>query len=202
MNHRIALMAGCLLSLASLGVQAQAPGMQLRTDSGFYVGAGLGRSEARDFCNIGGSCDAKDIAGNVFAGYQINRHFAIEAGYSHFGDATSSGFVGGVAATITTETTALELVGVGSVPLGDNFSLYAKLGMFRYDSDGTATGGVTSTSGDDGFELTVGLGAEYHFTRNLTGRLEWQRYYEVGSGVLNIPKADISVLRLAARYRF
>jgi len=202
MNHRIALIAGCLLSLAAFGAQAQATGVQLRTDTGFYIGAGLGRSEARDFCSIGGACDSKDITGNIFAGYQFNRHFAIEGGYSNFGEATSSGFVGGVATTVVTETTGFELVGVGSLPLSENFSLYVKLGMFRYDSDGTATGGLSATAGDDGFEPTFGFGAEYSFTRNLAARLEWQRYYEVGSGLLNTPKADITVLRLAARYKF
>lgn len=202
MNRTSALLAGGLLTLASYGAQAQTTGVQLRTDPGFYVGAGLGRSEARDFCSIGGACDSKDMSWNLFAGYQLNRHFAIEIGYSNLGEASSSGFVGGVSTTVVTETTAFELVGVGSVPMTDNFSIYAKLGMFRYDSDGSATGGLAGTSGDKGTEFTFGFGAEYAFARNFAARLEWQRYLEVGSGILGIPKADIGVLRAAARYRF
>jgi opacity protein-like surface antigen len=202
MNRKIVLLVGCVLSLASAGAQAQATGIQLRPDAGFYAGGGLGRSEARDFCNIGGACDSKDVTWNLFAGYQVNRHFAVELGYTDFGKAKSTGFVGGVATQVSTESTALELVAIGIVPLTDSFSIYGKLGMFRFDSDGTATGGLTGSSSDDGFEVTWGLGAEYSFSRNFATRFEWQRYTSIGSGIVGMPAADMSVLRLGARYRF
>jgi OOP family OmpA-OmpF porin len=203
MNRITALIAGCLSMLAPAAAHAQAPGVPLQMDSGFYVGAGIGRSEARDFCtNLGGACDAKAMTWNLFAGYKFNRHFGVEAAYSDFGKAKTSGFIGGVASSASAETTAAELVAVGFLPLGDQFSLYAKGGFFRYDSDGSAIGGVVDTSSDKGTELTFGLGAEYSATRSLGLRVEWQRYLGVGSGVLTLPKADISVVRLGARYKF
>ena len=203
MNRTMALIAGCLLSVTSLGANAQSPAVALQMDSGFYVGAGLGRSEARDFCTIvAGACDAKDMSWNVYAGYQFNRHFALEGGFTNFGQATSSGFSGGVPSKISTDTTAFELVAVGLLPFTDRFSLFGKAGFFRYDSDGTISGGVVAGASDTGTEFTFGLGAEYGFARNLAARLEWQRYLGVGSGLLGLPKADISVLRLGARYKF
>lgn len=205
MNRTIGFLAGFLLSMISLGAQAQATGVKLNMDSGFYVGGGLGRSEFREFCsNFGAACDDKDLSWNVFAGYQFNRYWAIEGGYSNFGEATSSGFlVGGAPITVTAETTAFELVGVGSLPLGDAFSIYAKAGIFRYESDGSASGGIVGSASDSGTELTFGLGAQYAFARNLAARLEWQRYFNVGSGAfLGVPKADIGVWRLGARYKF
>jgi OOP family OmpA-OmpF porin len=203
MNRTIAFIAGCLSMLASAGAQSQSGGVPLQMDSGFYVGAGLGRSEARDFCTyIGGSCDAKDMSWNLFAGYKFNRHIGIEGGYSDFGEAKSSGFVGGVPSSVSIKTKALELVAVGFLPLTDQFSFYAKGGFFRYDSDGTGTGGLPASASDKGTELTFGLGAEYGFTHGVGLRVEWQRYLSVGSGVLCLPKADIAMIRAAARYKF
>lgn len=202
MNRTVALITGCLLSLTSLGAGAQAPGVALRVDSGFYVGAGLGRSETRDICNVGGACDDTDLTWNVAAGYQFNRHFAVEAGYSDFGTARTTGFVGGTTTVFTIETKAFELVAVGILPFNDQFSVYAKVGVFRYDTDGTFTGGITGSASDKDQDLTFGLGAEYTFARQLSARFEWQRYFNVGSGVLGLPKEDIGVLRLGTRYRF
>lgn len=202
MKRTVAAMIGLVLSLTSLAAHAQEPGVRLHMDSGFYLGVGVGRSEARNFCSIGGACDAKDMAWNLFAGYQINRHFAVEGGYVDFGEATTSGFVGGVAGSLSSESTAFELLAVGLLPLSDTFSLYAKGGFFRYDSDGSGTGSLAGSSSDEGTELTFGLGAEYRFARTLAARLEWQRYLEVGSGIPGISNGDVTVLRLAARYRF
>lgn len=205
MNRTMGFLAGFLLSLTSLGAHAQATGVQLSMDSGFYVGGGLGRSETRDLCSIGGVCDAKDMSWNVFAGYQFNRYLAIEGGYSDFGDAQTSGFtvVGGLPITVTIKTTAFELVGVGLLPVSDAFSVYTKIGFFRYESEGSASGAAVGTSSDKGTELTFGLGAQYAFARNLAARLEWQRYFNVESGTfLALPKTDIGVWRLGARYKF
>jgi len=187
---------------ASPAALAQSPGVKLNMDSGFYLGAGIGRSEARDFCSIGGACDPRDLTGNLFAGYRFNRHFALEGGYIDFGEATTSGFVGGVTTRVTAETTAFELVAVGRVPLTDNFSLYGKAGFFRYDSEGVATGGLVNTSSGKGTELTFGFGAEYAFTPALAARVEWQRYLDVGSEVVGVQKADIGVMRLGAYFKF
>jgi OOP family OmpA-OmpF porin len=182
---------------------AQTPAPALRMDSGFYLGAGIGRSEARDFCRIqGGACDDKDQTWNLFVGYQINRHFAVELGYSDFGDATTSGFVGGVGSRATLSAKAAELVGVGLLPLGDHFALYGKLGFFRYDADGTGTGGFPASASDKGTEFTFGLGAQYDFNGRFAVRAEWQRYLQVGSGFAGLPNADIALVRATGRYKF
>lgn len=201
MDRMKAALVALLLS-ASPAALAQAPAVKLSMDTGFYLGATVGRSEARDFCSIGGACDPRDLSWNVFAGYRFNRHFALEGGYTNFGEASTSGFVGGASTRITAETTAFELVGVGRVPLGDAFSLYGKAGFFRFESDGAARGALVDTQSRKGTEFTFGFGAEYTFTPAFTARLEWQRYLDVGSEVLGVQKADIGVMRVGAHYRF
>ena len=43
---------------------------------------------------------------------------------------------------------------------------------------------------------------QYEFVRRFAARLEWQRYNEVGAGIIGAEKDDISVWRLAARVKF
>lgn len=203
MKRKTALIVGCLLSLAAPAAYAQSD-LKLQLDPGFYVGLGVGRAEAKDFCtSFGGACDAKDVTWNIFAGYQINRYFAVELGYNNFGDATTSGFTGGGApATLTAETTAIELVGVATVPLTDAFSLYAKAGVYRSDTDLNGTGAAVGAASDKETGGTFGLGAQYNINRNFAARLEWQRYMGVVSNFLGTADGDIAVLRLTTRYKF
>lgn len=204
MNRRIAVIVSCLLGLAASGAQAQSD-PPLRMDSGFYIGAGVGRSEQKDFCTDLGpniACDGKDFSWNVFAGYQLNRHFAVEIGYLDFGKVTGTAIFAGVPGVIANETTAVELVAIAGLPLTDRFTVYAKGGLFHFDSDGFGTGAIAGSANDKSVEITLGVGAEYGFTRNVGARLEYQRYLNVGSGFLGIANGDMQVLRFSTRYRF
>ena len=86
------------------------------------------------------SCDDKDTAWRILGGYQINRNFAVELGYHQLGDASAS-FPGG---QVDFEATAIELVGLGILPLANNFALYAKAGFYRGETEakGNALGPV------------------------------------------------------------
>lgn len=203
MIRKTFIVAGCLLGLAAPAAHAQSD-VRLRMDPHFYVGAGIGRSETRDFCAaLGGACDAKDMSWNIFAGYQFTRNFAVEVGYNDFGKATSSGFIGGVPGAISSESTALEIVGLAAAPLTDAFSVYLKAGFFRFDTDVVGTGSSAGLAlSDKGSGATFGVGAEYGFTRNLAARFEWQRYLSVTGPLTGAGDGDIGVLRLTTRYKF
>lgn len=200
MNHPTRLLAGSLLAMSALGVHAQSPEPQLRMDSGFYIGGAYGKSRTGTGCI--GTCDATDHSFNLFAGYQFNRHLAVEGGYSDLGEATVSGTLLGAPVTARIETTVVELVGVGLLPLTEKFSLYAKLGIYRNDSDSSTTGAAVGTSSDKGTGFTLGGGLQYSFGNNFAARLEWQSYSDVGTGVPGLEKDDVVVWRLGARYRF
>lgn len=203
MNRIVARIAAAGLLTACWSAHAQTPLGGLRMDSGLYLGAGIGRAEQRNLCeSIGGACDSKDLTWNAFAGYQVNRYFAAEVGYSDFGRVTTTGFIGGVASRLEQKTKAVELVAVGRLPLGDHFRLLGKFGFFRYDSKGTATGGVVDSRSDKATELTLGVGGEYDFDGRFAVRVEWQRYYNVGSDVAGADKGDVTAIRAAGRYKF
>jgi opacity protein-like surface antigen len=112
---------------------------------------------------------------------------------------------GGVAVNGNVSSKALELVGVGSMPLMQELSLYAKLGIYHGSTDSSASAAVPgfATSGSasgTNTDFTVGFGVQVSILRNLAARAEWQKYNDVGSN--NTGKTDIDVLSAAVLYRF
>jgi OOP family OmpA-OmpF porin len=169
-------------------------------DTGFYVGASIGQSEAGETCTgvagPGVSCDDKDTAWRILAGYQFNRNFAAEFGYTDLGEVSASGPGG----SVSVETTAWELVGVGLLPLVDKFSAYGKIGLYRAETDATVNVPGFASASESNTDLTFGIGARYDFTRNLGVRAEWQRYQDVGGG--DIGEDDVDVISIGVVWKF
>jgi opacity protein-like surface antigen len=164
------LVAGLLGAAAMLAIPTVGMAQARSADMGWYAGVTIGQSDLD-------GVDETDTAFRVLGGYQINRMFAAELGYSMLFDK------GGA------EVTAIELVGVGSWPLANQFSVYGKLGMYRGEVEFTGGGSDSNT------DLTYGIGLRYDFARNLGARLEWQSY----TGDDN---SDISVLSVGVVYKF
>jgi OmpA-OmpF porin, OOP family len=102
--------------------------------------------------------------------------------------------------------TAWELVGVGSWPLANQFSIYGKLGFYRAKSEVSASAAVAgfgaSTSGSDtNTDLTFGAGGLYDITKTIGIRAEWQRYSKTG-GSNTGGKNDVDVLGVGVLFRF
>jgi OmpA-OmpF porin, OOP family len=201
MKNELATTAGALFLLSALFA-----GSAWSQNAGFYAGAALGQVQHKDTCedaNI--SCDDKDTAWKILAGYQFNRHLAVEAGYADLGKSSASGVVSGVTASASFEVTAWELVGIGSFPVMDRLSLYGKLGVYRAETEARGTAsvpGITATTNekDTNSDVTFGFGARYDITRNLGVRAEWQRYRKVGGD--DTGEADIDLFSLGLMYRF
>jgi len=183
-----------VLSLASaLALSAPAAAQ----DTGFYAAFHLGQATLKDFCaDVGGpgiSCDEKDTSWKILGGYQFNRHLAIELGYTDLGEATVAGpGIGG-----TLEATAFEVVALGMLPLPDKFSLYGKVGIYRGDTEANGLGGSASETNTD---LTFGIGARFDFTRNLGVRAEWQKYQDMGGGVIG--EGDVDAISVGIVWKF
>jgi OmpA-OmpF porin, OOP family len=182
---------------------AQTPSPVVR-NYGWYLGAAVGQSDARDACTgIPVSCDNKDIGWKILGGYQFNPNFGLEAAYIDFGKATASGVVLGVNVDGSAKATAAELVAVGNVPVGAGFSIYGKAGVFRWDADlsvSAPTAGFRASTSDSGTDLTFGAGVRYDFNLRGAVRLEWQRYKDVGNA--STVKSDIDFLNVALIFKF
>jgi OOP family OmpA-OmpF porin len=163
---------------------------QAGRDSGWYLGGSIGQS-AVDIEGCGGvvNCDDKDTAWRILGGYQLNRNIAVELGFHQFGDASQT-FPGG---QVAFEANAIEIVGLGSLPLGNNFAIYGKAGFYRGETK--ATGSNFSGAIDlkeTNTDLTYGLGARYDFNPKLGIRAEWQRYTNMGGDAVG--ESDVDVL--------
>lgn len=155
----IAAMLGAAAMAMSAGALAQ------QQQQGWYAGIEVGNAEV-------GNTD--DTSFKILGGYQISRALAAEVGYGRLIDKGN------------VEANALELVGVGSFPVGNQFSLFGKLGVANIEVD------VPGRS-EDKTELTYGLGAQYDFTPKLGLRGQWQRYDT---------NEEVDVLSVGIIYRF
>lgn len=127
----------------------------------FYVGADVGQTKIDDF-------SGRESSYGIFAGYQVNDTFAIEANYRRLNDFTTTYF--GPSVDFTTD--QIGLSAIGSVPLSNNFSLFGRLGYNSLEVKGASAFGADD-SDDSGVLYGVGMG--YDFSPTVSARIEFQR---------------------------
>jgi OmpA-OmpF porin, OOP family len=183
-------LVGLVLVLASAAVAAQ--------DRGFYVGGHVGQATAKDMCDgLAGSginCEDSDTAIRIMGGYQFSKNFAAELGYTSGAEVSAS--AGSLREEITT--TTWELVGVGMLPVADRLSLYGKLGVYRAETEDRTNFGFSADETNN--DLTFGFGVRYDFTQRLFGRVEWQRYMDVGGGAIG--ESDVDYISVGLAFKF
>jgi OmpA-OmpF porin, OOP family len=183
-------------ALAILGLASAMAfvGPAFAQDTGFYIGLSFGQSSVDVDCTGAISCDDTDTALKFIGGYRFNRNLGLEIGYTDLGEATFTDSI----STVTFESSVIEVVGVGSLPIADQFSVFGKIGMYRGDVD--ASDPAFGSASDSNTGLTFGVGAQWDFTKNLGLRGEWQRYADVGGD--NVGESDVDVLSVGVVFRF
>lgn len=154
-------------------------------ETDFYAGASIGQATI-DGCDGLKKCDDEDTSWKIFGGWEMNRNFAIEAAWVDLGEV--SGSMGG--SVVSAEIDGWVIAGKGMLPLGEQFSVFGKLGAIMWDIEG---GGVASGMDDDGTDLVYGLGAQYMFTDRFGVVGEWE-WYDIDS--------DIDVFSIGAVIKF
>ena len=196
LNKTIALTCLAFSMMAAQAAKADEPFINPDwANSAVYIGAGVGQSRAtideqriRAALSANGatvsSFDADERAAGIklFVGKQLNRYFAVEAGYFDLGkfefDARTSGN-GVLRGEAGFRGVNVDLV--GQLPLTERLSLLARAGA-NYAKASTQFSGnrlnaVTSPNASERkLNAKVGLGAEYKFTEALAGRVEVERY--------------------------
>lgn len=189
--------------------------------SGWYAGIGAGVSDfhadaaeidqalAAQGITASTAVDDRDTGYKAFVGYQFNPNFALEGGYVDFGKAKANGTFTAPApgGTYSGEVKAngWNLDAVGILPVGGNFSLFGKLGFIRSKVDASASaasGGALGFASASSTETnpTFGVGAKYDFTPNVSGRLEWERFKNLGD--VNTGEGDVDLWSIGVVYSF
>lgn len=178
-----------------------------------YIGGAYGTTEFVGSCDTvpvdnaislsgsQGSCEDSDRGFKLLLGAEVTKHFGFEFFFGQFGeiairDVDLSGTVNGRQAALTGDfgvdhSWSFGLVGIGSLPIGDNFSVFGKAGGHWWSVEGNY-GEVTVDgssivgqfpSDDDGHDFLFGAGAQYKFDNGIAVRAEWERYF-MGSSSL------------------
>lgn len=146
-------LTAALLLAASFGA------MSAPTD-GTYLGLSVGAPHFQDSVN-GVSGSGSGVSGKLFAGYQVNPNFALEAGVADLGHVSNS------TGRVNSHGEYLDAVGIA--PLNDKWSLLGSVGLAHVN--------LNTTSGDaSGNGLKLGLGAQYAFSSKVALRGEMERY--------------------------
>lgn len=168
-----------LLSVVTFPVVAE--------DMHMYIGARAGQART----NLDNVVLDKDTptAWGVSIGHAFNPMFAIEAEYLNLGKVTAG--VTGL------ESRGYSLSGVGSIPLGEQFSFFGKLG---YAMISTKVNSNVPYPDSDSDALTYGLGGQFNFSPTFGLRVGWDRY-NIDDSAVSL-KGNISLVSAGAVIKF
>lgn len=204
-----------LLSLVSTGFAGglpekmpDAPMAIEASDTGIYLGLNTGGGFTNWKDSDGSAFDFSGdtrvikvrgdsgLVGRVFVGYDINKYFAVEGGYSYFFSRASVSMSGKRASNSgSIKTQAIDLYGKGKLPIFDKIDLYTKVGAGCLISNEENWGRFNNVN------LAFGAGVDYYLTNNFIANIEWSRI--AGYSTLNnnyIPNTYAVMAGL--RYRF
>jgi len=160
-------------------------------ENGFYAGASVGESSV-DACGDAGAlgftdCDDSDTGWKIFGGYDLSDNIAVEGAWADLGEMTASrpGRSGGV------EVDGFILDAKGTLPLNEQFGVFAKLGFMMWDAEGT---GALSGLDDDGTDFHYGIGVQYMFTEQFGIIGEWE--------AIDLDDDDVDLLSAGALMKF
>jgi OOP family OmpA-OmpF porin len=193
-------------SIATLGVALAFPtfaqqttsaadgtGLRMPYQSGFWGHAGLnlGRSHLHGSCPAGFSCDSRDTSWKAYVGGKFNNTFGLEVGLMDLGEFSRGGG--------NTTARGLDIALLAGVPVGQNSSIFAKLGTAytRTNVGGVATPGFT-TGHESGWGSRYGIGASIGIAQNWAVRLDADRYRVRFAG----PRENIDTFTIGAQYSF
>jgi OmpA-OmpF porin, OOP family len=210
MDNSIRLL--CVALVACVGsAQAQIKPSNSAGNEGAYVGASAGASrfhlKKEDFSIASATSrnfDEKDKGFKVFGGYRFNDHLAVEGQVASLGEASVKygAAAGSSLGKEKYKLTAVSAVAVGLMPLGSDFTLFAKAGpsVVRAESsfDTASAGGLSRKTRVGGL---VGVGATYAFTDHLALRGEYEQYLRVGAK--DRPgRSSAGLLSVGLQYKF
>ncbi len=203
-------------SLAALAVSVSP--LALADDSGWYAGFNLGQAHAKiddvrisngllsdGFATTSIDDDNRHFGYKVFGGYDISRYVALEAGYfdlGRFGFTANTIPAGTLRGDIKIKGLNADLV--GSLPVGEGISLFARAGL-NYAEVKDAFAGTGSVAvinpapSKRAANYKYGFGAQYDVNRSVRLRAEAERY-RIDDAVGN--KGDIDLYSLGVIFRF
>lgn len=170
------------------------------SDQGFVLGVQGGYADTHwDNLNVNGlTFSGTGFAARVYGGYDINRFFGMELGWTYLPTASDN-----FGDDITNY--AVDLLAKLSLPVSNGFSIHAKAGgsylVSNADSSIAALVGTTSVGGSH-FGPAFGVGAAYEVIPNLAIGLDWMRYSGNGQVFSGSYQPSPDAVFLGLSYKF
>ncbi len=147
---------------------------------GVYAGGGLVGSRYKfDVPNVSSTQDnsGNKVSGKVFIGYEIDRMWGVEAGYTDFRGSRYSFTRNGVTGGVESGGDALYVAGKATMPVSEQMSFYGKLGATRTNFDLDRTGSASIlVAEEDKTGLYAAIGGQYNINKSMAVTLEYERY--------------------------
>ena len=153
-------------------------GLAQAADKGFYLGAGVSQAKIDSFNNddfgVGDLDDFEidDTAYKLIAGFRPLDFMAVEANYMDLGEGKVD--VGPFAFKSKAKAAAAYALFSLPIPL-PILDIYGKVGVARWELDGSFDGTSLSDLDDKGTDFAYGAGAQLNFG-SLGARLEWEKF--------------------------
>ncbi len=192
MNTRILLatLVAAGAAFASTAASAQA-----------YLGGAVGQSRADVDCTGSTRCDKTDTAFKLFGGYMVTKNFGIEGAYYDQGKARLEGTDPELGTMVAEyKGRGFGVFTLGSLPVSDALSLFAKLGAVsaKITVDASSSTAGSGSQSERHTNVGWGVGAAYEIVKQLDVRLEWER---IRVKVMD-EKRNADLLTLGLQYRF
>jgi OOP family OmpA-OmpF porin len=187
-------------AISALAVAAASPAALAQDENaGFYVGGGVGQFNAQidDVDEVDDTVegwDEDDTAYKFFLGYRMNNFLSFELDYINLGE-PSGAVVPGLNVDASVDGFAPYVI--GTIPIGQWFEVYGRLGYFFYD----ATLGIENEVDDrvefdeESEDLVYGAGVGANIGERFNVRFEYERFDLQGVD-------DADSLWLTAAWRF
>jgi OOP family OmpA-OmpF porin len=139
-------------------------------------------------------------------GYRFNPYLAVEAGYIDFGKAKYQADYTGGSAHGTLKAGGLDVVGLVSLPVNDNFSVFGKAGLVaaKVKSNLVASAPANLASGSASENVVrplLGVGARYKLTENVDLRADYDYVNSLGKSD-KTGKMNANLFSLGVAYNF
>ena len=165
----------------------------------FYLGSKIGLNIYQHSCedwNI--SCDKEDFAAGIFTGYQLDDIFAVELTYVDLGDAKASYLERSTKQNYTGSMTGIDLSGLASINIDDNFSAFAKAGVFHWQGENSGPYHQTKARG---FSPSIGVGLTYQLTDTWQVRTDYQYMHGLGDDSIGGTNAHLVAIGISYQFK-
>lgn len=187
------LVIALIASTAAIGA-AQAQDTAPRA----YVGVGVASADHR--YDIGGATnvnnDGYKASGKIFAGYEFDRTWGVEAGYTDFRKSDARFTYNGGATSASSDGRSFYVAGKAMAPLNEQVSVYGKLGA-AHNKSTLSTSNAALNRDHSKTELYGGVGLQYNLSQQVALTAEYERY-----GKKKDFGAKADVFTVGARYSF